>query len=103
MLPVYALHAELAGRGVNVRQLGGRVPRPALAHAISASAQAAVFVWSQMPGTADPGLLDGLPAAPRLVAGGPGWQRSTLPARVHLASTLGGAAELLASSAFAAA
>ncbi len=103
VLPVYALHAELAGRGVNVRQLGGRVPRPALAHAVSAVRPAAVFVWSQMPGTADPDLLDGLPATARLVVGGPGWQRSALPARVHLATTLGGAAELLASSAFAAA
>ena len=26
VLPVYALHAELSGGGVNVRQLGGRVP-----------------------------------------------------------------------------
>ena len=103
VLPVYALHAELAGRGVDVRQLGGRVPRPALAHAVSAVRPAAVFVWSQMPGTADPALLDGLPAAARLVVGGPGWQPSALPARVHLATTLGGAAELLASSAFAAA
>jgi len=103
VLPVYALHAELAGRGVDVRQLGGRVPRPALAHAVSAVRPAAVFVWSQMPGTADPALLDGLPATARLVVGGPGWQRSALPARVHLATTLGGAAELLASSAFAAA
>ena len=103
VLPVYALHAELAGRGVNVRQLGGRVPRPALAHAVGAVRPAAVFVWSQMPGTADPALLDGLPTTARLVAGGPGWQRSTLPARVHLAGTLGDAAELLASSAFTAA
>ena len=102
VLPVYALHAELAGRGVNVRQLGGRVPQPALAHAVRAVRPAAVFVWSQMPDTADPALLAGLPATARLMAGGPGWQRSTLPGRVHLASTLGGAAGLLASSAFAA-
>ncbi len=103
VLPVYALHAELAGRGVDVRQLGGRVPRPALAHAVSAVRPAAVFVWSQIPDTADPALLHGLPVTARLVAGGPGWQRSALPARVHLASALAEAAELLAESAFGAA
>ena len=49
VLPVYALHAELAGLGVDVRQLGGRVPRQALAHAVSTLHPAAVFVWSQVP------------------------------------------------------
>ena len=77
------------------------MPRPALAHAVSAVRPAAVFVWSQMPGTADPALLDGLPATARLVAGGPGWQRAALPARVHLAAALGDAADLLAECAFA--
>ena len=100
VLPVYALHAELAGRGVDVRQLGGRVPGQALAHAVSTVHPAAVFVWSQVPATAQPRLLDSLPAGPRLVIGGPGWQdRPPVPA-AHVTGSLEEAAAELARSAF---
>jgi MerR family transcriptional regulator, light-induced transcriptional regulator len=102
VLPVYALHAELAGRGVDVRQLGGRVPRQALAHAVSTVHPAAVFVWSQMPATAQPSLLDGLPAGPRIVIGGPGWQHRPAGPAAHLAGSLQEAAAELARSAFGA-
>ena len=101
VLPVYALHAELAGRGVDVRQLGGRVPRRALAHAVSTLSPAAVFVWSQMPATAQPQILDGLPAGLRIVLGGPGWQDRAPGLTAHLASSLEEAAAELAGSAFA--
>jgi hypothetical protein len=101
VLPVYALHAELAGQGVDVRQLGGRVPRQALAHAVSTVGPAAVFVWSQVPATAQPGLLEGLPAGPRIVVGGPGWQERRPGSAAHLAGTLEEAAADLAARAFA--
>lgn len=101
VLPVYALHAELAGRGVDVRQLGGRVPRRALAHAVSTVGPAAVFVWSQVPATAQPTLLDGLPAGLRIVVGGPGWQDSAPGSAAHLAGSLDEAAAELAARAFA--
>ena len=101
VLPVYALHAELAGRGVDVRQLGGRVPRQALAHAVSTVRPAGVFVWSQVPATAQPGLLESLPAGPRIVLGGPGWRDRPLPPAVQLAGSLEEAADELASCAFA--
>jgi DNA-binding transcriptional MerR regulator len=101
VLPVYALHAELAGQGVDVRQLGGRVPRQALAHAISTIGPAAVFVWSQVPATAQPGLLESLPAGPRIVVGGPGWQNQRPGAGAHLASSLEEAAAELAAHALA--
>jgi len=100
VLPVYALHAELAGRGVDVRQLGGRVPRKALAHAVSTVHPAAVFVWSQVPATAQPSLLDGLPAGPRIVIGGPGWQHRPAGPAAYLAGSLEEAAAELAGSAF---
>ena len=87
VLPVYALHAELAGRGVDVRQLGGRVPRRALAHAVSTVRPAGVFVWSQVPATAQPSHLESLTAGPRIVLGGPGWQDRPLPPAVHLAGS----------------
>jgi hypothetical protein len=101
VLPVYALHAELAGQGVDVRQLGGRVPRQALAHAVSTVGPAAVFVWSQVPATAQPGLLEGLPAGSRIVVGGPGWQERRPGSAAHLAGTLEEAAADLAARAFA--
>ena len=101
VLPVYALHAELAGQGVDVRQLGGRVPRQALAHAVSTVGPAAVFVWSQVPATAQPGLLEGLPAGPRIVVGGPGWQDRRPGSAAHLAGSLEEAAAELAARAFA--
>jgi DNA-binding transcriptional MerR regulator len=100
VLPVYALHAELAGRGVDVRQLGGRVPRQALAHAVSTVHPAAVFVWSQVPATAQRSGLDHLPAGPRMVIGGPGWpDRPPVPA-AYLAGSLPDAAAELAGAAF---
>ena len=101
VLPVYALQAELAGRGVDVRQLGGRVPRQALAHAVRTVRPAGVFVWSQVPATAQPGLLENLPAGPRIVLGGPGWRNRTLPSAVRLAGSLEEAADEVASCAFA--
>jgi len=100
VLPVYALHAELAGRGVDVRQLGGRVPRQALAHAVSTVHPAAVFVWSQVPATAQLSLLDSPPAGPRLVIGGPGWQDLPPVPEAHLAGSLEEAATALAACAF---
>jgi DNA-binding transcriptional MerR regulator len=100
VLPVYALHAELAGRGVDVRQLGGRVPRQALAHAVSTVHPAAVFVWSQVPATARAGFLDSLPPGPRIVIGGPGWRDRPPGHAVHLAGSLAEAAAELAGSAF---
>ena len=101
VLPVYALHAELAGRGVDVRQLGGRVPRQALAHAVSTVHPAAVFIWSQVPATAQRGLPDSLPAGQRIVLGGPGWQHQPPRDGIRLAESLEEAAAEMAGYAFA--
>jgi DNA-binding transcriptional MerR regulator len=101
VLPVYALHAELAGRGVDVRQLGGRVPRRALAHAVSTVHPAAVFIWSQVPATAQRGLLGSLPAGQRIVLGGPGWQHQPPRDGIRLAESLEEAAAEMAGCAFA--
>lgn len=100
VLPVYAVQAELAGRGVDIRQLGSRVPWPALAHAARRLQPAAVFVWAQTPQTADLSRLEGLPAGLRLVVGGPGWPPG--PSRAIRVRSLDGAADLLAACASAA-
>ncbi len=99
VLPVYAVHAELAGRGVDIRQLGSRVPWPALAHATRRIQPAAVFLWAQTRQTADLAQLARLPPGPRLVTGGPGWPPG--PSRATRVSSLDGAADLLARCAFA--
>jgi DNA-binding transcriptional MerR regulator len=50
-LPLYALAAALAERGVRTTMLGARTPPPALADAISRIGPAAAFVWSQTAAT----------------------------------------------------
>jgi MerR family transcriptional regulator, light-induced transcriptional regulator len=90
-LPLHALGAGLAERGIAVRTLGPAMPAHALASAVRRTGPAALFVWSQLPGTADPAVLAGLPVTrppTAVVVGGPGWEPSRLPTRVRLAGDL---------------
>jgi MerR family transcriptional regulator, light-induced transcriptional regulator len=80
-LPLYALAAALAERGVRTTMLGARTPPTALADAISRIGPAAAFVWSQTAATGDPAKLEGLARQRpplRLFTAGPGW-RGTPP------------------------
>ncbi|MEV4371738.1 MerR family transcriptional regulator [Nonomuraea sp. NPDC049637] len=89
-LPVHALAAALAERGVQTRVLGARTPYAALAHAMRRLGPAAVFVWSQRAETGDTAPLAALPEvrpACRIVIGGRGWQ-GRAPAGVVRVSTL---------------
>ncbi|MEU1722959.1 MerR family transcriptional regulator [Nonomuraea sp. NPDC005692] len=89
-LPVHALAAALAERGVQTRVLGARTPYTALAHAMRRLGPAAVFVWSQRAETGDTAPLAALPQvrpACRVVIGGRGWQGRT-PAGVVRVATL---------------
>ncbi len=82
-LPLYPLAAELAQRGVVVRQLGAALPLDALAAAVRRTAPSAVVLWAQLPRYADPGVLAALPRTRqqvRLFVGGPGWRRGVLTA-----------------------
>ncbi len=75
-LPLRALEAALAERGVSSRVLGARVPAAALAAAVRRSGPTAVFLWSQTALTGDPAAVEAVPAvrpAPLVVIGGPGW------------------------------
>ena len=83
-LPLYALQAALAERNVRTILLGALTPPAALAAAISRIGPAAVFVWSQLAATGDPGQLADLPQQRppfSLLIGGPGWQGSPEGAR----------------------
>ena len=78
-LPIEALAAALAERGVGSRLLGARVPPSALLAAVRRTGPAAVFVWSHAAATADPAQLRSLlqvrPRPLAVAAVGPGWHR----------------------------
>ncbi len=90
-LPLYALAAALAERGIDSRMLGSDLPYSALAAAVRRTGPGVVFLWSQVPGTGNPVVLPDLsrsrPGA-RLLLGGPGWDRDRIPASARLVSTL---------------
>ncbi|MEV4415743.1 MerR family transcriptional regulator [Catellatospora sp. NPDC049609] len=76
-LPLEALAAALAERGVAARLLGARVPPRALFDAVRRTGPAIVVLWSHMPHTADVASLRELLAMPHrppvVAAAGPGW------------------------------
>jgi len=90
-LPLYALAAALAERGVDSRMLGSDLPYSALAAAVRRTGPGVVFLWSQVPGTGDPVVLPDLsPRRPgaRLILGGPGWDRDRIPPSARHVGTL---------------
>ena len=97
-LPLHALAAGLAERGIGVRTLGPAMPAAALQAAVRRTGPAALFVWSQLPGTADPSVLAALPVTrppTAVVVGGPGWAPDRLPRRITVAADLPHAVELV--------
>ncbi|WP_185921727.1 MerR family transcriptional regulator [Streptomyces sp. WAC06614] len=82
-LPLEALAAGLAERGLPARMFGAAVPTEALQAAVRRSGPAAVVLWSQSRSTADAALarhvaatafgLKGARTAPVVLLAGPGW------------------------------
>ncbi len=90
-LPLHALAAALAERGIDSRVLGPDLPYFALAAAVRRTGPGVVFLWSQAPATGDPAMLPDLfPRRPgaRLILGGPGWDQDRIPASARLVGTL---------------
>jgi MerR family transcriptional regulator, light-induced transcriptional regulator len=87
-LPLEALAAALAERGVASRMLGARVPANALRDAITRTGPAAVLIWAHAPGTADyDQIAEATAISPRpaiVAACGPGWDPGSLPDGVVL-------------------
>ncbi|MCW2608527.1 MAG: hypothetical protein JWO60_3220 [Frankiales bacterium] len=97
-LPLHAMAAGLAERGLATRVLGAAMPGPALDAAVRRTGPAVLFLWSQLPGSADPAVLEALPVtrpATAVVVGGPGWDPETLPRRVTLAEDFASALDLV--------
>jgi hypothetical protein len=96
-LPLYAVAAALAERGLTTRLLGGRLPTEALAAAIRRTGPAAVLVYAAMPvapGTLDQVLRRTQPNV-RFLLGGPGWGELRLPPYAQAVGTLGEAVHRL--------
>lgn len=95
-LPLYPLAAELAHRGVVVRQLGAALPMDALAAAVRRTAPSAVVLWAQLPRYADPGVITALPRTRqqvRVFVGGPGWRRGVVTAPAERVEDLAAAVD----------
>jgi MerR family transcriptional regulator, light-induced transcriptional regulator len=86
-LPLWAVSAGLAERGITSRMLGARMPCAALGEAMRRTGPGAVLVWSQLSGSGDLASIDGLPELrpdPLIVIAGPGWMPGpTRARRVH--------------------
>lgn len=90
-LPLHALAAALAERAVASRTLGPAMPARALHAAVRRTGPAVLFVWSQLPCSADPQALTDLPLTrppTAVLVGGPGWDPDLLPQRATLALDL---------------
>lgn len=99
-LSLEALAAALAERHVAARQLGARVPPPALRAALRRAGPDIVVLWSQTPETARldqlTDVLTGRPRAKQVIAAGPGWDDVDLPDAVEHPATLAEAVSLIA-------
>ena len=96
-LPLHAVAAGLAERGIATRLLGAAVPGEALASAVRRLRPTALFVWSQTRATGSLAPLSLLPVtrpAAVVVLGGPGWP-AALPSEFRFATSLGAALDLL--------
>ena len=94
-LPLVALGAALAERGVAATLLGAATPTDALAGAVRRSCPMVVMVLALLPELADPGVLTALPPVHRLVAAGPGWDGVDLPEGIERAGDLPGALRIV--------
>jgi len=90
-LPLEALAAALAERGVTSQMLGARMPTDALREALVRTGPAAALIWAHSPATADYDQLaavSGTRPRPAIVAAcGPGWASGSLPDGILLMSS----------------
>ena len=99
-LPIEALDAALAERGLASRALGARVPPAALLAAVRRTGPTVVVLWSQHRQTADPAQVKAVlrsPARPMVMAAcGPGWDPAALPDGATRPESLRATVDLLA-------
>jgi hypothetical protein len=90
-LPLYAVSAALAERGISARMLGARMPTDALTAAVRRTGPAAVLLYASMPVPPDvvEQVLRRAHPTTRILLGGPGWGTPSLPPYAELVGTLG--------------
>ena len=101
-LPLRVLAATLTERGVTTNMLGADLPLTALTAAITRTAPAAIFLWSQTHNTTNPATLAQLPRTrprTRCYVGGPGWNTTQLPPTIVTLNTLHEASTVLTAAA----
>jgi len=79
-LALHALGAALAEKGIETFFLGARTPLEAISGMVKRAAPPAVFLWAQLEQNSDPKFFNELPVvrpAPRVIVGGPGWDRDS--------------------------
>jgi DNA-binding transcriptional MerR regulator len=79
-LALHALAAALAEKGIETFFLGARTPLEAISVMVKRAAPPAVFLWAQLEQNSDPKFFNELPVvrpAPRVIVGGPGWDRDS--------------------------
>lgn len=77
-LALHALNAALAEINIECHLMGARTPLAAISTVVTRSAPPAVFLWAQLAKNGDPIFFENIPKirpAPRIVLGGPGWDR----------------------------
>jgi MerR family transcriptional regulator, light-induced transcriptional regulator len=94
-LPLHAILAALAERGVAARQLGMRVPAEAMASAVRRSGAGVVLLFAALPVESLDvlTLLARVRPAPRVLLGGPGWPAALPSAGASHVVSLGDAVE----------
>jgi len=94
-LPLHALAAALAERGIPTRMLGSGLPPHALSASVRRTGPSVIVLFARMSG-ADAGDTEGLRRqrpAPTVILAGPGWRPETIPNTARTASSLLGAIE----------
>jgi hypothetical protein len=94
-LPLVALGAALAQRGVAATLVGAATPANTLARAVERGRPAVAMLFALLTELADPGVFGTLPPTDCLLAAGPGWDGTTLPGGVRRVGDLPSALEII--------
>jgi hypothetical protein len=89
-LPLHALAAALAERGVSTRMLGAGLPPHALSASVRRTGPSVIVLFARMPGAdaADTEALRRQRPAPTVILAGPGWLPETITNSARTASSL---------------
>jgi hypothetical protein len=94
-LPLHALAAALAERGIPTRMLGPSLPPHALSSSVRRTGPSVIVLFARMSGAdaADTEALRRQRPAPTVILAGPGWIPETVPSTARTATSLIGAVD----------